>query len=122
MSSSRLVRLTQSIVTTAYILCGGMSEPTYQSLVESAKRKELHKRTDFGIMFLGMSQSNQENKKFNKSKTTCRVMQTTAKLNDGAAVYSWANHRVVLLFTAQVTAGAREVVVLGMRRCTFIVL
>ena len=38
-----------------------------------------------------------------------------------SSIYLWQNHRIVLLFTAQVTAGAREVV-LEMRRWAFIVL
>ena len=38
--------------------------------------------TDFEIMLLGESQSHQENKKFDKNKTTCRVRQTTAESNE----------------------------------------
>ena len=63
-------------------LCRSTSEPIYQSLVDFAKREELCKSTDFGIMLLGESQSHQENKKFDKNKTTCRVRQTTAKSNE----------------------------------------
>ena len=58
---------------------GSTSEPTYQSLAEFVRREELCKSTDFGIMLLGEPQSHQENKQFDKNKTTCRVRQTTAK-------------------------------------------
>ena len=58
------------------------SELTYQSLVDFVKREQLCKSTDFGIMLLGESQKRQENKKFDKSKATCRVRQTTAKSNE----------------------------------------
>ena len=81
---------------------GSTSEPTYQSLVDFVKREKLCKSTDFGIMLLGESQSHQENKKFDKNKTTCRVRQTTAKSNelhplakssDSAAVYRAGDSR-----------------------------
>ena len=49
------------------------SEPTYQSLVEFVKCEDLCKSTDLGLMLFGESQRHQENKKFNKSKTMCRV-------------------------------------------------
>ena len=95
---------------------GSTSDPTYQSSVDFVKREELCKSTDFGIMLLGESQSHEETKKFDKNKTTCRVRQMTTKSNESQ------NHWIMLLFTAQVTAGAREVVILEMRRCVFIVL
>ena len=53
-------------------------------------------------MLLGESQNRQENKKFDKSKVTCRVRQTTAKSNeshpltkssDGTAVYRAGDNR-----------------------------
>ena len=78
--------------------------PVYRNLVEFVKWEELCKSIDFGIILLGKLQSHQENKTFDKNRTTCRIRQTTTKSNklhslakssDSAVVYragdSWSS-------------------------------
>ena len=84
-------------------------------MVEFIKREELCKSTDFGIRLLGESLGYHENEQLHKSKSACRVRQTTVRSNELRALSKSSNSDVVSHASdgqEQRSSGARN-----MRRC-----
>ena len=74
---------------------GSTTKSTYQSLVEFIKCEEPCKSIDFGIRLLGESLGYHENEQLHKSKSACRVRQTTVTSNESRALSKSSNSDIV---------------------------